>query len=101
MQTIFDCGIATRKFAMGSDDAWGQQAEQETIDLDTDAPTPMKEDPLAPKDDDKKGGKRKRVLNDEDAALMTGMTDTIWRLNHVVSEGNAIMQKLLQGSMRQ
>ena len=87
MQTIFGCGVATGRFAMGSGEAMSTQAEQETIDVDNDAPTPMKEDPPAPKDNgnDKK---RKRGINEEERELLTGVTDAIWGLGTVVSEGN-------------
>lgn len=75
---------------MGSNEPLGQPAEQDTIDLDADAPTAAKEDSPSVKDkgDDTKLGKRKRFFNEEDAALMTGMTDAIWGLGHAVSEGN-------------
>lgn len=77
---------------MGSKEALGQlAAEPETIDVDSnEAPPATKEDTSAAKDkgksDEKK--KRKRMLNEEDVAVMTGFTDAIWGLNAAVSEGN-------------
>jgi hypothetical protein len=77
MQTIFGSGVATGHFAMGSNEALRQPSEQDTIDLDTDAPAASKEDGPSHKDkaDDKKLGKRKRGgLTEEDVTLVTGMT---------------------------
>ena len=91
MQTIFGCGVATGRFAMGSNEALGQPAaEQDTIDLDSEAPPTAKEDATSSKKkvDDKKSGKRKRMLSDEDPVLLTGVTDAIWGLGAAVSEGN-------------
>lgn len=58
------------------------------MDVPDDAPPPAKDDAPAAKEDDKKGGKRKRGFSEEDAALVSGVTDAIWGLNHAVSEGN-------------
>ena len=91
MQTIFGSGVATGRFAMGSNEALGQPAaEQDTIDLDSEAPPTAKEDATSSKKkvDDKKSGKRKRMLSDEDSVLLTGVTDAIWGLGAAVSEGN-------------
>ena len=90
MQTIFGSGVATGRFAMGSNEALGQPSEQDTIDLDTDAPAPSKEDGPAHKEkpDDKKLGKRKRGLSEEDVVLVTGMTDAVWGMSAAISEGN-------------
>jgi hypothetical protein len=80
MQTIFGCGVATSRFAMGSNEVLGQPStEQETIDVDNDAPAHAKEDPSASKDEEKaeEKKKRKRVLSEEDVATMTAMIDAI------------------------
>ena len=79
MQTIFGSGVATGRFAMGSNEALGQPSEQDTIDRDTNAPVPSKDDGPAHKEKhaDKKLGKRKWVLSEVDAALLTGMTDAV------------------------
>ena len=80
MQTIFGCGVATGRFAMGSTEALRQPAaNQDTIDVDSEAPTAAKEDGTTSKKkvDDKKSGKRKRMLSDEDSVLLTRVTDAI------------------------
>lgn len=96
MQTIFGCGVATGRFAMGSNEALKQPHKQEFLDLETEPTTPTL-DEATPSQKDKKDGKkdqkkedkkRKRIINEEDAAVMTGMTDAIWGLNAAVSEGN-------------
>jgi len=38
MQNIFGSGVATRMFAMGSSEPLGDPQDQETIDLDAEAP---------------------------------------------------------------
>jgi hypothetical protein len=62
------------------------------FDLDTEAPAPTKDDATPSQkdkmDDKKEDNKRKRMFNEEDAALMTGMTDAIWGLNATVTEDN-------------
>jgi hypothetical protein len=91
MQTIFGFGVATGRFAMGSNEALRQPSEQDTIDLDTDAPAASKEDGPSHKDkaDDKKLCKRKRGgLTEEDVTLVIGMTDAIWGMSAAISEGN-------------
>jgi hypothetical protein len=64
---------------MGSNEALGQPSKQDTIDLNTDAPAPSKEDGPAHKEklDDKKLDKRKRGLSEEEVALVTGMTEAV------------------------
>jgi hypothetical protein len=80
MQTIFGSGVRTGRFAMGSNEPLGQPAEQDTIDLDNDAPAAMKEDGPSRKGkgDDNKLGKRKRGgLTEDELTLVTGMTDAV------------------------
>jgi len=62
IQTIFGCGVATRRFAMGSKEALDQlAAEPKTIDVDSnEAPPATKEDTAAVKDKDKSDEKKKR-----------------------------------------
>lgn len=43
MQTVFGSGATSGRFAMGSNEALGQLAEPETIDLEAFATTPTKE----------------------------------------------------------
>ena len=64
---------------MGNNEALGQPSEQDTIDRDTNAPVPSKDDGPAHKEKhaDKKLGKRKRGLSEEDVVLVTGMTDAV------------------------
>jgi len=90
MQIVFGSSVAIGWFAMGSNEALGQPAEAESIDLKADAPAPTKEDGPSHKEkqEDKKVGKRKRVLNEEDAALLSGVTDVVWGLGAAISVGN-------------
>ena len=90
MQIVFGSSVAIGRFAMGSNEALGQPAEVESIDLEADAPTATKDDGPAHKEkqEDMKLGKRKRVLSDEDATLMSGMTNVVWGLGAAISEGN-------------
>jgi hypothetical protein len=90
MQTIFGSGVVTGRFAMGNNEALGQPSKQDTINLDTDAPALSKEDEPAHKEkpDDKKLGKRKRGLSEEEVALVTGMTEVVWGMSATISEGN-------------
>jgi len=53
MQTIFGAGVATGRFAMGSGEALGIPAEQETIDMDNDAPEAQKDEGPVNKGDKK------------------------------------------------
>lgn len=87
MQTTFGTGVATGRFVMGSGEALGVPAEQETIDVDKDAPQAHKEDGHDGKETND-GKKRKRMLSEEDQELLTGVTDAIWGLGAAVSEGN-------------
>ena len=75
---------------MGNNEALGQPSEQDTIDRDTNAPVPSKDGRPAHKEEhaDKKLGKRKWVLSEVDAALLTGMTDAVWGLSAAISKGN-------------
>jgi hypothetical protein len=90
MQTIFGSGVTTGRFTMESNKALGHPSKQDTIDLDTDAPAPSKEDGPAHKEklDDKKLNKRKRGLSEEEVALVTGMIEAVWGMGAAISEGN-------------
>jgi hypothetical protein len=91
MQTIFGVGVATGRFAIGSNEPLGHPtAEQETIDLEKETPAKNKQEPSSSKvkAHAEDNNKKKRVLSDEDMAAMTAFTDAIWGLNHAVSEGN-------------
>jgi len=54
---MFGSGVATGRFAMGSNEALGQPAKAESIDLEVDAPAPTKEDGPSHKEkqEDKEG----------------------------------------------
>ncbi|KAF8696273.1 hypothetical protein HU200_037176 [Digitaria exilis] len=83
MQNIFGSGVATGRFAMGSSEPLGTPAEQETIDLDGEAPPPV----LPTQNGEGSGsnakgeqqglGKRKRVVLDDEVAFFIGLTDAI------------------------
>lgn len=91
MQTIFGCGVATGRFAVGSNEALRQHAaDQDTIDYDSEAPPAPKEDGPSHRNkaDDKNSAKRKRLVSEEDLVLLTRVTNAIWGLGAAVSEGN-------------
>ncbi|CAN6193006.1 unnamed protein product [Urochloa humidicola] len=87
MQVIFGSGVATGRYAMGSNEALGQPfVEQETMDAEAEA-QPATATGAATTGANNvaeasgaKGalGKRKRMVNEDDATLMHGMTDAIW-----------------------
>ncbi|GJN00162.1 hypothetical protein PR202_ga17573 [Eleusine coracana subsp. coracana] len=85
MQIIFRSGIATGKFAMGSNEALGQPyVDPETIDVDVEAPPPQSETAAAATGDKKDKvksdatslKKMKRAAAD-DSALISGLTNAI------------------------
>ncbi|WVZ75407.1 hypothetical protein U9M48_023460 [Paspalum notatum var. saurae] len=85
MQAIFASGVATGRFAMGSNEPLGQPTEHETIDVDEDTAVPVvKQQKGEPSG--KKLGKRKRGFSEEDQSLMTGVTDAIWGFTAAVQE---------------
>ncbi|KAL6596684.1 hypothetical protein ACP70R_047327 [Stipagrostis hirtigluma subsp. patula] len=86
MQTIFGSGVATGRFAMGSNEPLGRPVEVEKpIDLDGDetVESPPKGNPAASTEVKSKGdaatlGKRKRVtVGDDEISFMTGMTNAV------------------------
>ncbi|KAK3129045.1 hypothetical protein QOZ80_6BG0470750 [Eleusine coracana subsp. coracana] len=94
MQINFGSGMATGKFAIGSNEALGQPyVDIETIDVDAEAPPPQSETaPAATRDikdkvksDATSLGKRKRAVVD-DSALISGLTDVVWGFATVVME---------------
>ncbi|WVZ82999.1 hypothetical protein U9M48_030191, partial [Paspalum notatum var. saurae] len=92
MQTVFGAGVATGRFAMGSNEPLGNPpTKQEAIDVDKAKAPPTVKDKIEQgkgKCKQEANKKRKRVINEDDAALMTGFTDAIWGLNAALSEGN-------------
>ena len=107
MQTVFGCGVATGKFAMGSNEPLGQPAATETIDLEAEGVNSNRdaghsftkgkaarinktkhEESTNARREDNGSGKRKRVLNEDDAALLHGMTEAVVGLSSAIKEGN-------------
>ncbi|WVZ82094.1 hypothetical protein U9M48_029396 [Paspalum notatum var. saurae] len=88
LETIFGGGVATGRYAMGSNEPL-DMPETEAIDLDAETPIEVDEDPLPsvtkPKLECTRKGKRKRVA-DEEATLMTGLTDAIKGFSAAVSD---------------
>ncbi|CAN6310167.1 unnamed protein product [Urochloa humidicola] len=88
MQMIFGSGVATGRYAMGSNEALGRPfVEPETMDVEADAPPAPTQNAEAEASGSKTAlGKRKRMVNEEDANLMHGMTDAIWGFAAAVAE---------------
>ncbi|KAJ1292049.1 hypothetical protein BS78_02G362300 [Paspalum vaginatum] len=89
METIFGGGVATSRYAMGSNEPLEIPPEAETIDLDADTPSQVDEETIPtetkPKIEPTKKGKRKRVLDDE-VTLMCGLTNAIKGFSAAVSD---------------
>ncbi|KAL6650179.1 hypothetical protein ACP70R_009104 [Stipagrostis hirtigluma subsp. patula] len=94
MQNIFGSGVATGRFAMGSNEPLGEAPASDPIDLD--AEPAKKDSPGASHgagSSSQKGkaegpvlGKRKRSMAEEEGCLMTGLTDAIWGFAAAVTE---------------
>ncbi|WVZ57763.1 hypothetical protein U9M48_008108 [Paspalum notatum var. saurae] len=86
VKIIFGSGVATGRFALGSNEPLGNPSQAETIDLDmpeggtepTDTPSSCEVSDGKKKGEGTSLGKRKRVFNDDDQVVMTSMTDAIW-----------------------
>ncbi|RCV43869.1 hypothetical protein SETIT_9G328500v2, partial [Setaria italica] len=82
MQAIFSGGVATRRFAIGSNEPPGDPTDVETIDVDANAHVPTKAtaegSDCKGKSDGQTLGKRKRVTAEEEGVSMQGLTDAIW-----------------------
>jgi hypothetical protein len=97
MRIVFGAGVATGKFAMGSNEPLGHPVDHETIDLENMTAEPCKEAGTSNKRgkhvdhhgkvEDTQGAKR-RGLNEDDVALLTGMTTAVVGLSAAISEGN-------------
>ncbi|KAL6893815.1 hypothetical protein ACP4OV_007913 [Aristida adscensionis] len=91
MQIIFGSGVATRRFAMGSNEPLGDASDQQApIDLDADEKKPEDIAKGEGSDGKAKGegastGKRKRVAED-DGGLFVGLTDAIWGFTAAVTQ---------------
>ncbi|KAK3146985.1 hypothetical protein QOZ80_3BG0276210 [Eleusine coracana subsp. coracana] len=103
IKIIFGSGIATGKYAMGSNEALGHPTEHVHIDVenyqgvvaDQKANEGKAADGIGA---DGKGsvgkpepsglGKRKRTMSDDDSALMNNLADAIWGFTAVVTESN-------------
>lgn len=100
MQIVFGSGVATGRFAMGSSKPLGRPVDHETIDLENMAVEAGKgarpshnlgkqvEDNKGKQLEDNKVGKRKRVLHEDDVAMMSGMTTAMLDLSAAIKEGN-------------
>jgi len=101
MQIIFGSGVATGRFAMVSSEPLRQPADGviNLEDQDDAAIVKGKVDERkykkgkcqGHKDEegvDKKGKRKRVVLSDEDATLLTGMTDVVWGLGAAIKEEN-------------
>ncbi|KAJ1270664.1 hypothetical protein BS78_06G069100 [Paspalum vaginatum] len=89
MEAIFGGGVATGRYAMGSNEPLEIPTETETIELDAEETPTQEEDikvvePKA-KGESSKQRKRKRVP-DEEASLMSSMTEAIRGFAAAVSE---------------
>ncbi|WVZ77426.1 hypothetical protein U9M48_025291, partial [Paspalum notatum var. saurae] len=95
MQIIFGSGVATGRFAMGSNEPLGQPIDLDAVvDLDGDLTPNTDSTGKAPemhepkvKGESSHLGKRKRV-HDNEAALMTGLTEAVWGFANAVAESN-------------
>jgi hypothetical protein len=103
MQTIFGSGVATCRHAMGSNEPLGTPvAEEEVVDLEKQdeeekavnskgkrkAEADVKVDKGKGKCKAEATKKKRGMIPEDAAALMTGFTDAIWGLNATLSEGN-------------
>jgi hypothetical protein len=77
MQAIFGSGVATGRFAMGSNEPLGDPSDATTIDVDADAPAATGTAFDYPEKPAKTGGKRKRQTTEEGGS-MRGLTDAVW-----------------------
>ncbi|KAJ1254823.1 hypothetical protein BS78_K322000 [Paspalum vaginatum] len=89
MEAIFGGGVATGRYAMGSNEPLDIPPEDKTTDLDADTPNQVDEETIPtetkPKVEPTKRGKRKRVPNDE-VTLMCGLTDAIKGFSAAMSD---------------
>ncbi|KAJ1293799.1 hypothetical protein BS78_01G096400 [Paspalum vaginatum] len=89
MEAIFGGGVATGRYAMGSNEPLEIPADADTIDLDDDTPIQVDEDTIPietkPKVEPTKKGKRKRVPDDE-VTLMCGLIDAVRGFAAAVSD---------------
>jgi hypothetical protein len=96
MQDIFGGGVAMGRFAMGSQEPLGQAPEPETIDLESPRETVNKADGSSKRTDRGKfvvsecsnSGKRKRAFNEDDAALLSGLAESVRGFGAALTEGN-------------
>jgi hypothetical protein len=72
MQAIFGSGVATGRFAMGSNEPLGEPSDATTIDVDADAPAAMETAFDYPEKPAKTCGKRKRRTTEEEGRSMRG-----------------------------
>jgi len=93
MLAIFASGVATGRFAMGSNELLGAPTPADAIDLEADAtPAVTHEGQNTATDRRSKAeggqslGKRKRGLSEEEGAYMIGLTEAVWGFVEAVKE---------------
>ena len=93
MLAIFASGVATGRFAMGSNEPLGAPTPADAIDLEADAtPAVTHEGQNTATDRRSKAeggqslGKRKRGLSEEEGAYMIGLTKAVWGFVEAVKE---------------
>jgi hypothetical protein len=94
---IFGSGVATGKFAMGSNEPLGEQQEPDTIDLDADAPKTLvcNNTPQGPSGEKGALGKRKRGLSEDDAEFYGGLVKSIEGLSSAIKQETPGIYKAL------
>jgi len=87
MQAIFASGVATGKYAMGSNEPLGELAEPETIDVDAEAPPTATEanvEPVEPRPGQALG--KRKTISEEEGCYLTGLTEAVWGFANAVKE---------------
>ena len=95
MQNIFGSGVATGRIAMGSSEPLGDPQDQETIDVDAEAPKhPVGTRKTTTAEAQGKGqgeasctGKRKRGLSEDETQLYGGLTKSVDGLSNAIRAG--------------
>jgi hypothetical protein len=102
MQAIFGSGVATGRFAMGSNEPLGEPTDAEPNDVDQYEPVPME---ATTEELDRKAkplGKRKRQATEDEGGSLPGLTEAIWGFAGAVtasinSEGTPGIVKAVMG----
>jgi hypothetical protein len=78
MQAIFGSGVATGRFAMGSNEPLGEPTDAEPIDVDQYEPVLME---ATAEELDRKAkalGKKKRQITEDEGGSLRGLTEAVW-----------------------